>query len=249
MLRNTIFKNKALFQGDPSAPLLFNHTLDRPLFEFWCLSQKNKWGIPVKHGDAKLFVSIFAFADNYWLLATSPAELQSMLPVWLSLLRKHGWNTPAEEVTYCTTALDSDYLKPLLLDGHIIKRAPRKSGFKVLGTYVTCDVCDDIELNRRISSAWASFFKFKPILLCKAIALRDRFKAFRKAIHPALFWCAGSWTLRVDQLSKLRGVQRSMIRKMLHFKFRGDEDMQSFYEANRVLHFPFYARSQCSVLR
>ena len=46
---------------------------------------------------------------------------------------------------------------------------------------------------------------------------------FTKVVHPAVFWCSGSWNLRGEQFVKLRGVQRSMIRKMSKF-FRGEEE-------------------------
>ena len=46
-LTDCIPRTKALFQGDPSAPFLFNRTLDRPLYAFHCLAQKMKWGIPI----------------------------------------------------------------------------------------------------------------------------------------------------------------------------------------------------------
>ena len=223
-----ISRNKALFQGDPSAPFLFNHTLDRPLFEFHTLAQKNKWGIPLNQNGVVFYLGILAFADNYWMFATSPLELQGMVQKWMALLRKHGWNTPTSEMTYATTGLDSQYLKHVLFEGEIIKRTPRKVGFKALGTFITFDVCDDVELDRRIASAWGGFFKFSPILRCKSIPLADRLKAFTKATHSSLLWCAGSWTLRVDQRTRLRGVQRSMIRKMLHFKYRDGETMSDF---------------------
>jgi hypothetical protein len=151
-----------------------------------------------------------------------------MLSKWMALLREQGWDTPTVEMTYATTALDSDFIKPIEFEGSIIKRTPRKLGFKVLGTIITFDCQDDVELARRILAAWTSFYKFKPILLCKLIPLEKRFEILAKATHPSFLWCAGSWNLRGNQLPQVRAVLRSMARKMLHFKFHASEDMNSF---------------------
>ena len=151
-----------------------------------------------------------------------------MLVKWMSLLRVFGWNTPTKEMTYATTALDTEYETPILFENEIIKRVSRKAGFKVLGTIITFDCQDDVELERRFLAAWGSFLKFSSILLCRSIPLEKRFVVLARAIHPSLFWCAGSWNLRHNQLPKLRDLQRSMIRKMMHFKFRPDETMGSF---------------------
>ena len=49
-----------------------------------------------------------------------------------------------------------------------------------------------------------------------------------RAVHPALFWCAGSWNLRANQLPKLRNIQNSMLRKMLQFRRHDSENMDTF---------------------
>ena len=49
-----------------------------------------------------------------------------------------------------------------------------------------------------------------------------------KVVTPALFWCSSSWNLRADQYTKLRGVQRSMLRQMLHFRKAEHEGIHDF---------------------
>ena len=49
-----------------------------------------------------------------------------------------------------------------------------------------------------------------------------------KAVHPALFWCAGSWNLRTNQLATLRGLQMKMLRKIMRFKKTEEEDIAAF---------------------
>ena len=127
-----------------------------------------------------------------------------------------------------TFALDSDVAKPIEFEGSIIKGTSRKIGFEVLSTIITFDCQNDVELAKRILGAWTSFYKFKPVLVCKLIPLAKRFEVLARATHPSFLWCAGSWNLRSNQLSQVRHVLRSMARNMLYFKFQTDEDMDSF---------------------
>ena len=83
-----------------------------------------------------------------------------MLATRMSLLRVSGWNSPTKEMTYATTALDTEYGVPIIFANEVIKRVSRKAGCKVLGTILTCDCHDDIELERRFSEAWGSFQVF-----------------------------------------------------------------------------------------
>ena len=82
-------------------------------------------------------MAIICFADNYWLIATSPSELQAMTTAWMDILGRLGWHTPFDEMTYATTAEDNQYKFDIFHEGNIIQRATRKEGFKVLGTIMT----------------------------------------------------------------------------------------------------------------
>ena len=77
----------------------------------------------------------------------------------------------------------------------------------------------------------STFFKpsgYKHILCCRAAPLAKRLDFMKKVVEPALFWCAGSWNLRTDQYTKLRGVQRSMIFRMIGFTRGEDEHIETF---------------------
>ena len=231
-----IHRTRALFQGDPSAPFLFNHCLDRPLAAFEALAQRHKWGIPMKRNGEPYYLAIVTFADNYWLFSTSPLEFQTMLAKWLQLLHRHGWHTPYAEIVYATTAQDADYTKPVVVNNHTIVRKKRKEGFKVLGTIITFDNQFDRELVQRASSAWCAFSKIATLLCCPDIPLCTRFDMLAKCVNPAMFYCAGSWNLRSNQLPTLRAVQHRMIRKMLHFTRPEQESIDDFmHRSNRTI--------------
>ena len=114
------------------------------------------------------------------------------------------------------------------IQGTPIQFLPRVEGFKALGVRITFDNKFDVELNARFRAARATFHKFAPILECKAISLEKRLAVLKRTVCPALFWCSGSWNLRKDQCAKLRGLQFSMVRKMIG-PSRGDsESLEDF---------------------
>ncbi len=176
------------------------------------------------------YVCLLCFADNYWLVATSPSELEEANSYWQGLLLSAGWHTPIDELKYATTASDTDFTHDIYFNGEVIKRVPRGEGFKALGTQITFVTRHDVEFERRIKAAWASFGKNSAALCCKSAPLKQRLKFLDLVVNPALFWCSGSWNLRVDQFVRLRGIQRKMIRKMMCFKKYDTEDLARFMQ-------------------
>ncbi len=54
----------------------------------------------------KSCVNLILFADNYWLVATTPDMLSDMRTEWLRLLGEVRWEAPTEDLTWCTAAED-----------------------------------------------------------------------------------------------------------------------------------------------
>ena len=86
-----IKRSRSLMQGGTADPALFNVALDVVASRFRKLAQRKGWGF--KLGD-NTCIDIIIYADNYWLLAKTPQELQDMTNAWLDILNKHGFNTP-----------------------------------------------------------------------------------------------------------------------------------------------------------
>ena len=169
------------------------------------------WGLRLQDGS---YVSLVLFADNFWLFARSAAQLATMTALWLKLLRDFGWEVPLNEMTWCTTGADDNDHWKIDVQGTAITRAPRNVGFEALGVKITFDNCFETELQNRISRAWRAFYKHKHLLCCRAAPISSRFRLLCSVVCPALFWCAGSWNLTARQVSKLRGVQQSMLEKL-----------------------------------
>jgi hypothetical protein len=226
---NSIKRSWALLQGDPLAPKLFNITLDELAERFNRKALTMRWGWPIKGARGNTYICLLLFADNFWIVATSPKELQNANDYWQQLLKEAGWHAPVTELCYCSTAFDDQFIEQKVYsEGIVITRRPRAVGFKALGTQLTFTCRDDEELDRRIKAAWCSFFKHRDILCCRIAPLKGRLIFLNKVVVPALFWCSGSWNLRVQQFVKLRGLQRKMVRRMIGFKKREGESIDEF---------------------
>ena len=101
-------------------------------------------------------MNLILFADNDWLVATTPEMLSDMANEWLRLLGEVGWEAPTEAFTWGTAAVD-EYRADIRVNGALTRRAGRKNGFKVLGTMITFDNHFDAEVDNRLAGATATF--------------------------------------------------------------------------------------------
>ena len=105
--------------------------------------------------------------------------LEKMTAAWLDLLGDYGWETPTEELTWCTTLDDGDVAQINIASQRTI-RAAAKDGFKVLGTIVTFDKKFDVELENRPSRADRAFWANWALLGCTSIPLENGWACSRR---------------------------------------------------------------------
>ena len=75
--------------------MIFNIILDTVAEQFISTAGEKGWGLCLADGS---WVDLILFADNYWLVATSPQMLKSMTGEWLRLLGEVGWLTPYRRI-------------------------------------------------------------------------------------------------------------------------------------------------------
>ena len=138
--------------------------------------------------------------------------LEAMTDEWLRLLGEVGWETPTEDLTWCTTEKD-DVNMAININAKLTRRTEAKSGFKVLGTMVTFDNNFDVEVENRLARATRAFWASWEMLGCASVPLPRRLQIFRATVEASVCWCAGSWNLRAEQLQRIRGAQSRRIRK------------------------------------
>ena len=215
-------RTRSFPQGDPAAPMIFNLVLDTIAETFVKTAMKKGWGKKLQDGS---WVNLIMFADNYWLVANDAHALRLMTCEWLRLLGDVGWETPAEDLTWCTTADDGISID-IVVDTKLIRRPKRGEGFKVPGTIITFDNNFDVEIENRLARANATFYANWELLGCTSSPLAKRMQIFRATVEATFLWCAGSWNLRVEQLKRIKGAQSRLVRKMLRIKRQVGEDME-----------------------
>ena len=218
-----IQRTRSLVQGDPSAPTLFNTTLDDCLRVFVTTAFLMEWGVKLHN----VSIHHLFFADNAWLLATSLPMLASMISALLEALTLFGWSMPLSEACWCTTVPDT-WPRELVVNEVCVKRQPRATGIKALGVQVTFDGRCGYEMEKRVDRAWSAFYSKKHLLLCPSAAISARIKLLEKLVPATLFWCAGSWCPTRNDLKKLWSVQLAMIEKIVRLRPRPLEDIVAF---------------------
>ncbi len=98
-------------------------------------------------------------------------------------------------------------------------------GVKVLGTMVTFDNHFDVEVENRRARATATFWASWELLGCARTPLSKRIQVFRATVEASFIWCAGSWSLTVEQLQRIKGAQWRLLRNMLRLKRDSGESM------------------------
>ena len=219
------------------ASAIFNACLDRVAGPFHALFQDRRWGLEVAKD---FYLGILCFADNYWIVATSPRILKAMLGYWLGALNAVGFHTPHDELTWCTIDSHEVAMRVSFRD-RPIKGASRKDSFKVFGSRISFDNAFEMDLSCRIDKAWKAFYCNAEILCCKEVALGRRLRYLETLVGKVLFW--GAWSLKFTkkQLSRLNGVQQRMVRKMIGLRRPiGQSLSQCEFENSQVL-------SDCSI--
>jgi hypothetical protein len=103
----------------------------------------------------------------------------------------------------------------VVVRGQTLQRAQRSDGFPALGVQITFNNSFEKEIQNRMGRAWRAFYKHKDLLCCRSAPLVDCLRLLSVVVSTSLFWCSGSWNLTVRQISKLRGIEQSMLQKMI----------------------------------
>ena len=113
--------------------------------------------------DEGLWLPVMAFADNIWLFAKTPKELEHMFRAWITVMREYGLYTMTKECTWTST---HNFTGQTITDerGERVNHTSGDEGFKALGAKITMIGDDNAELNSRLHKAWQAFYKHKSIL-------------------------------------------------------------------------------------
>ena len=217
-----IRRTRSVPQGDPCAADLFGAALDTPAAKFCDMCQYKKWELPV----GSSYLGLLPFADNCWIIAMSPRELQTVARAWKELLKASGLQIDWGEAVWCSTAQDS-LAASITVSDRLITRRAREKDFKAFGVWITFDSHFTKELAEREVAAWRQFYANRQMLCDNKLALKYRLRLLTSCVVSSMYWCVGSWILTSTQCTHLRAKQDRMLRKMIYVPRRPDESAES----------------------
>ena len=150
------------------------------------------------------------FADDTTLIARSNHTLRCMLRDAIDELQKIVLNLNADKCKVQCSKQSSQRNASLKIQNLEFPIASPDEGFKMLGTIFTFNGNTHAEFQVRLDAGWSKFFSLK--------------RLFNATISKTVLWCAESWKLTVEEKTRLRAMQRSMLRKMVCPNRRPDED-------------------------
>ena len=129
-------------------------------------------------------------------------------------MRENGLYTKTNQCTWTST---HEFPDNVVTDetGERVNRTSGDEGFKALGAKITMVGDDNAELNNRLHKAWQAFYKHKNILCQKNTNVNKRLLLMERIITPGVFWGAGSWNLREQDIKKLQACQNTMHRMIV----------------------------------
>jgi hypothetical protein len=203
-------------QGDPISPVLFNASLEqvmRPLKEKW---KKKHWGLEVCYGHEPL--TNLRFADDLLLISRSRGQVAEMLADLVAEAGKVGLCIHPEKTKVFYNGLGRKggavpgVVKVAGLDIEVL--ADDRSTM-YLGRALNLQKVQDIEIQHRLSRAWAKFAVYRKELIDKSYPLKSRLKLFNAVVTPTALYACGSWTMTYGRENLLKTTQRKMLRKIL----------------------------------
>jgi hypothetical protein len=184
-------------QGDPLSPKLFNAVLQL-VFESLQWSSKGL----VLNGSR---ISNLRFADDLTLISESEEELLTMIEELKNVSEKVGL-----QISWKKTKLMSNGHWNSCNVGDIKVETVEK--FKFLGTILSFENRENLEISARISSAWRAFWSYKRFFTDKNVAIYHKRRLMDMCILPVFTYGAACWTFNDHNAYKLSVEQRAMER-------------------------------------
>ena len=140
-----------------------------------------------------------------------------------------GWEIPVRDFCWGTTLEDS-IETTIEIEGQVVRRVPRNTGFKARGTVFTLDGRCNAEFQFRCGKAWAVFWADIKIFERLEANIYRRMGTLEKLVAPSLFWCGGSLNLSKEQRLHLDSILRRMVIKMLNLRRQKGEEEVTFWK-------------------
>ena len=201
-------------QGDPLSSLLFNALLEDIFAQLKHRWASRKYGIRLGHTSITTLTNL-RFADDVLLFATTLPQLTDMLNDLHNLAGKYGLELhPEKTVILCNLSQrrGRQAATTTQVGGRHVKVLNYNDSTKYLGKKLSFSDHHTTEIDNRVSTAWRKFNAMSNELTNKRYRLHSRIHLLNATITPTILYGCASWTTTKTTQTKLRTVQRRMLR-------------------------------------
>jgi Reverse transcriptase (RNA-dependent DNA polymerase) len=148
------------------------------------------------------------FADDITLISESKTELLKMMEELKTESEKVGLMINWSKTKIMTNATPTDFK----VQGQDIEKVKK---FKFLGTVLSFDDRENLEISARISSAWKAFWSYKRYFTDRNLAIVHKRRLMDMCILPVFTYGSACWKFSDHSAHRLQVEQRAMERIMI----------------------------------
>ena len=189
-----------LHQGSALSPFLFNVVFD-------VLTEGVRRGVPWD----------IMYADDVVLVGETKREVEERTEEWRAVLESRGMRISRSKTEYLRMT-DEDQVqdqdgnrRSINLDGQPMNRT---RDFRYLGSTVTEDGNEELEVTRRIQAGWRNWREVSGVLCDKRMPIKLKGKVYRTVVRPAMMYSLETVPLKKSNERKMEVAEMKMLRWM-----------------------------------
>ena len=175
--------------------------------------------------DCKQRLTNLRFADDVVLFSSSKQSIQRMLTLMKIECEKVGLIMHEGKTKVMHNGVDgNEGTTSVMVENMKIDVLPCNAATAYLGRSLCWTDLHTCEIESRMRKAWGQFHKFKKALTDKSQPLSLRMKLYQATVTPCATYGCASWMDTKENETLIRKTQRSMLRKILGRRWKGEKD-------------------------
>jgi sorting nexin-29 len=217
--------NNGLKQGDGLAPILFNFALEHIIRQ-----------LPVDTNSSLVNKSsqIIGYADDINIVARSRTIAKEIFIKLEDTAKEIGLKINSDKTkAMVMTRSQRRVSQNWTIDEHNVEVV---NGFVYLGSYLTNENDETVEIERRINLANKIYFALLPAMKSRVVNQRTKVRLYKTTIRPVLCYGSETWTLTSKMCELLDRFERKILRRIYggvyengHWRIRYNNELYSKY--------------------
>ena len=157
------------------------------------------------------------YADDTVLIAENKEDLQKLVNIVEEESRQKGLDLNSKKTEVMVISRKQENPKcDIFVSGIKLKQ---RDQFKYLGTFISSDGRNSIEISSRIAQAKSNFLRMKTILTNKNISIETRKMVLQCYIERILMYGCEAWTISKQTQRKHEATEMWFLRRMLRISW------------------------------